>query len=175
MPQRSGRAISAATRGDPWSLRLGGFVTAQDFLDKVSEKESGAAAKPASKRRAPRVGEPLRRVDRAAAKHPAKPVPKPRAEKRRRVDDPAPAAAPAYEEAQSFSDEGDGAGDPFDLYFSYQSSCKCIWGEKVFVNADHRNKMNPDQPDKWCNNYALAVLRKGLTAPRKRYHLAQRQ
>ena len=29
--QCSGRAISAATRDDPWSLRLGGFVTAQDF------------------------------------------------------------------------------------------------------------------------------------------------
>ena len=31
-------------------------------------------------------------------------------------------------------------------------------GWKVFVNADHRNKMNPDRPDKWCNNSALAVL-----------------
>ena len=30
----SGRAINAATRDDPWLLRLGGFVTAQDFLDK---------------------------------------------------------------------------------------------------------------------------------------------
>ena len=34
----SGRAINAATRDDPWSLRLGGFVTAQYSLDKVSEK-----------------------------------------------------------------------------------------------------------------------------------------
>ena len=92
--QCSGRAISAATRDDPWSLRLGGFVTAQDFWDKVSEKENGAAAKPAPKQRARRVGEPLRRVDRPAAKHSAKPAPKPRAEKRRRVDDPAPAEAP---------------------------------------------------------------------------------
>ena len=121
--QCSGRAINAATRDDPWSLRLGGFVTAQDFLDKVSEKENGAAAKPAPKRRARRVGEPLRRVDRPAAKRPAKPAPKPRVEKRRRVDDPAPAAAPGPDEAQSSSDEGDGAGDPFDLYVSYQSSC----------------------------------------------------
>ena len=125
--QCSGRAISAATRDDPWSLRLGGFVTAQDFLDKVSEKENGAAAKPAPKRRARRVGEPLRRVDRPAAKRPAKPGPRPApklgAEKRRRVDDPAPEAAPGPDEAQSSSDEGDGAGDPFDLYVSYQSSC----------------------------------------------------
>ena len=112
-----------ATRDDPWSLRLGGFVTAQDFLDKVSEKENGVAAKLAPKRRARRVGEPLRRVDRPAAKRPAKPAPKPRAEKRRRVDDPAPAAAPGPDEAQSSSDEGDGAGDPFDLYVTYQSSC----------------------------------------------------
>ena len=121
--QCNGRAISAATRDDPWSLRLGGLVTAQDFLDKVSEKENGAAAKPAPKRRARRVGEPLRWVDRAAAKRLAKPAPKPRAEKRRRVDDPAPAAAPGPDEAQSSSDEGDGAGDPFGLYVSYQSSC----------------------------------------------------
>ena len=64
--QCSGRAISAAKRDDPWSLHLGGFVTAHDFLDKVSEKENGAAAKPAPKRRARRVGEPLRRVDRPA-------------------------------------------------------------------------------------------------------------
>ena len=49
--QCSGRAIGAATRDVPWSLRLGGFVSAQDFLDKVSEKENGAAAKPAPKRR----------------------------------------------------------------------------------------------------------------------------
>ena len=121
--QCSGRAISAATRDDPWSLRLGGFVTAQDFLDKVSEKENGAAAKPAPKRRARRVGEPLRWVDRPAAKRPAQPAPKPRAGKRRRVDDPAPAAAPGPDEAQFPSDEGDGAGDLFDLYVSYQSSC----------------------------------------------------
>ena len=118
----SGRAISAATRDDPWSLRLGGCVTAQDFLDKVSEKENGAAAKPAPKRRARRVGEPLRRVDRPAAKRPAKPAPKPGPEKCRRVDGPAPAPAPGPDEAQSSSDEGDGAGDPFDLYVSYQSS-----------------------------------------------------
>ena len=98
-------------------------MTAQDFLDKVSEKDNGAAAKPAPKRRARRVGEPLRRVDRPAAKRPAKPAPKPRTEKRRRVDDPAPPAAPRPDEAHSSSDEGDGAGDPFDLYVSYQSSC----------------------------------------------------
>ena len=98
-------------------------MTAQDFLDKVSKKENGAAAKPTPKRRARRVGEPLRRVDRPAAKRPAKPAPKPRAEKRRRVDDPAPAAAPGPDGAQSSSYEGDGAGDPFDLYVSYQSSC----------------------------------------------------
>ena len=120
--QCSGRAISVATRDDPWSLRLRDFVTAQDFLDKVSEKENGAAAKPAPKRRARRVGEPLRRVDRPATKRPAKPAPKLRAEKRRRVDDPAPAAAPGPDEAQCSSDEGDGAGNPFDLYVSYQSS-----------------------------------------------------
>ena len=124
--QCSGRAISAATRDDPWSLRLGGFVTAQDFLDKVSEKENGAAAKPAPKQRARRVGEPLRRVDRPAAKHPAKPAPKPRAEKRRRAHDPAPVAAPSPDEAQFSSDEGDGAGDPFNLYVSSQSSCSCL-------------------------------------------------
>ena len=53
--QCSGRAIIGATRDDPWSLRLGGFVTAQDFLDKFSEKENGAAAKPAPKRRPQRV------------------------------------------------------------------------------------------------------------------------
>ena len=121
--QCSGRAINAATWEDPWSLRLGGFVTAQEFLDKVSEKENGATAKPAPKRRARRVGEPLRRVDRPAAKRPAKPAPKPRAEKRRRVDRLAPVAAPGPDEAQSSFDEGDGAGDPFDLYVSYQSSC----------------------------------------------------
>ena len=121
--QCSCRAISGATRDDPWSLRLGDFVTAQDFLHKVSEKENGDAAKPAPKRRARPVGEPLRQVDRPAAKRPAKPAPKPRAEKRRRVDDPAPAAAPGPDEAQSSSEEGDGAGDLFDLYVSYQSSC----------------------------------------------------
>ena len=121
--QCNGRAINAATRDDPWSLRLGGFVTAQDFLDKVSEKENGAAAKPAPEQKARRVGEPLRRVDRPAAKCPAKPAPKPRAEKRRRVDEPAPAAAPVPDEAQSSSDEGDGAEDMFDLYVSSQSSC----------------------------------------------------
>ena len=121
--QCSGRAIRASTRDDPWSLRLGGFVTAQDFLDKVNEKENGAAAKPAPKRRARRVGEPLRRVDRPAAKRPAKPAPKPGPEKRRRVDDPAPAPAPGLDEAQSSSGKGDGAGDPFDLYVSYRSSC----------------------------------------------------
>ena len=127
LTQCSGRAISAATRDDPWSLRLGGFVTAQDFLDKVSEKANGAAAKLAPKRRARQVGEPLRRIDRPAGKRPAepgpRPAPKPRAEKRRRVDDPAPEAAPGPDEAQSSSDKGDGAGDPFDLYVSYQSSC----------------------------------------------------
>ena len=121
--QCSGRAINAATRDDPWSLRLMGFVTAQDFLDKVSEKDNGAAAKPAPKRRARGVGEPLRRVDRPAAKRHAKPGPrpaaKPRAEKRRRVDDPAPEAAPSPDEAQSCCDEGDHARDPFDLYVSY--------------------------------------------------------
>ena len=125
--QCSCRAISAATRDDSWSLRLGGFVTAQDFLDKVSEKENGAAAKPAPKRRARRVGEPFRRVYRPAAKLPAKPGPRPapklKAEKRRRVDDPAPEASLGPDEPQSASDEGDGAGDPFDLYVSYQSSC----------------------------------------------------
>ena len=43
-------------------------MTAQDFLDKVSEKENGAAAKPAPKRRARREGgESLRRVDRPAS------------------------------------------------------------------------------------------------------------
>ena len=108
--QCSGRTISAATRDNPWSLRLGGFVTAQDFLDKVSEKQNGAAAKPALKRRARRVGEPLRLVDRPAAKHPAKPgpcpAPKTRAEKRRRVDNLAPEAAPGPDEAESSSDEG---------------------------------------------------------------------
>ena len=98
-------------------------MTAQYFLDKVSEKENGAAAKPAPKRRARRVGGPLRGVDRPAAKRSAKPAPKPRAEKRRRVDDPAPAAALGPDEAQSSPDEGDGAGDPFDLYVSYRSSC----------------------------------------------------
>ena len=42
--QCSGRAISVATRDNPWLLRLGGFVTAHDFfLDKVSEKQNGAA------------------------------------------------------------------------------------------------------------------------------------
>ena len=125
--QCSGRAINAATRDDPWSLRLGGFVTAQDFLDKVSAKENGAAAKPAPKRRARRVGEPLRRIDRPAAKRTAKqgphPAQKPRAEKRRRVNDPAQEAAPGRDEAQSSSDEGDGVGDPFDLYVRNQSSC----------------------------------------------------
>ena len=125
--QCSGRAISAATRDDPRSLRLGVFVTAQDFLNKVSEKENGAAAKRAPKRRARRMDEPLRRIDSPAAKGPAKlgprPAPKPGAEKRRRVDDPALEAAPGPEEPQSSSDEGDGAGDPFDLYVSYQSSC----------------------------------------------------
>ena len=43
-------------------------------------------------------------------KRPAKPGPRPapkrRAEKRRRVDDPAPEAAPGPDEAQSSSDEG---------------------------------------------------------------------
>ena len=86
--QCSGRAISAATRDDAWSLRLGGFVTTQDFWDKVSEKENRAAAKPAPKRRARRVGEPLERVDRSAVKRPAKPgprpAPKPRSEKSRK-------------------------------------------------------------------------------------------
>ena len=41
----------------------------------------------------------------------------------RRVDDPAQQAAPGLDEAQSSSDEGDGARDAFDLYVSYQSSC----------------------------------------------------
>ena len=125
--QCSGRAINAATREDPWSLRLGGFVTAQDFVDKVSEKENGAAAKPAPKWRAQGVGESLRPIDGPAAKGIAKPrphpVPKPRAEKRRRVNDPAQEAAPVPDKAQSSSDKGDGAEDPFDLYVSYQSSC----------------------------------------------------
>ena len=125
--QCSGRAINAVTRDDPWSLHLGGFVTAQDFLDKVSDKENGAAAKPAPKRRARRVRKPLRRIDRPAAKCPAKPgprlAPKPRAERSRRVDDPAQEAAPGPDEAQSSSDEGGGARDPFHLYVSYQSSC----------------------------------------------------
>ena len=48
-------------------------MTAQGFLDKVSEKENGAAAKPAPKRRAWRVGEPLRWTDRSAGKRRAKP------------------------------------------------------------------------------------------------------
>ena len=65
--QCRGTAINAATLDNPWSLRLGGFVTAQDFSDKVSGKENSAAARPAPKRRAPRVGEPLRRIDRPAA------------------------------------------------------------------------------------------------------------
>ena len=110
-------------------------MTAQDFLDKVSEKENGAAAKPAPRRRARRVGEPLRRVYRPAAKRPAKPrphlAPKPRAKKRRRVADPSPEAALGPEEAQSSSDEGDGARDPFDLYVSYQSSFSVFRLESV--------------------------------------------
>ena len=97
--QCSGSAINAATRDDPWLLRLGGFVTAQDFLDKVNEKENGAAAKPAPKRRSRRVGEPLRRIDRPAAECTAKRGPhtalKPKVEKRRRDDDPGQEAAPA--------------------------------------------------------------------------------
>ena len=121
------RLSNAATLDDPWSLRLGGFVTAQDFLDKVSEKENGAAAKRAPKWRARRMGEPLREIDRPAAKRAAKvgprPALKPRTVQRRRVDDPAQEAAPTLDEAQSSSDEGDSAGDAFDLYVSYQSSC----------------------------------------------------
>ena len=73
------------------------------------------------------MGKPLRRIDRPAAKRPAKSgprlAPKPRVQKRRRVDDPAQEAAPGPDEAQSSSDEGDGAGDPLDLYVSYLSSC----------------------------------------------------
>ena len=100
------------------------------FLDTVSEKENGAAAKPTPPRRARRVGEPLRRIDRPAAKRPAKPgprpAPKPNTEKRRRIDDPAQEAAPGPDKAQSSSDKGDGAGDLFDLYVSYPSSCFCL-------------------------------------------------
>ena len=33
-----------------------------------------------------------------------------------------------------------------------------VFGLEVFVNADRRNKMHPDRPDKWCNTSALAVL-----------------
>ena len=128
--QCSGRVINAATRDNPLSLHLGGFVTAHDFLNKVGEKAKGAAAKPAPKRRSRRVGEPLRRIDRPTAKRPAKPgprsAPKPRAEKRRRVDHAAQEAALGPDEAQSSSDEGDGAGDAFHLYVSYQSGCQCL-------------------------------------------------
>ena len=55
----SGRAINAATRDNPWSLCRGGFVTTQNFLDKVNETENGATAKPAPKRWAQRVEESL--------------------------------------------------------------------------------------------------------------------
>ena len=49
-------------------LRLRGLVTTHDFSDKVSEEKNGAAAKPAPKWRARRVGEPLTLIDTPAAK-----------------------------------------------------------------------------------------------------------
>ena len=50
-------------------------------------------------------------------------APKLRAEKRRRVNDPAEEAVPGPDEALSTFDEGDGARDVFDMNASYQSSC----------------------------------------------------
>ena len=109
----------------------GAFVTVQDFLDNVKEKENGGAAKPARKRRARRVGEPLGRIDRPAAQRPTQPrpraAPKPRDVKRRRVDDPAQQAPPGLNETQSSFDEWNGARYAFDLYVRYQSSCWCLW------------------------------------------------
>ena len=123
--------MNVAVKDDPWSLRLGGSLTAQDFIDKVTLSQNIPAAKPAPKRRARRLGDPLLCGDGAAAKLAAQPgpctAPKPAAPKRQRLNNNAlPAPQPEHGSKPESVSGNEQMRDDFDLFMSHESSALVI-------------------------------------------------